>query len=131
VKTETVQGSIPISSSTPCIKAEPSSFRGKKRPRRMAAATITSYAVPDSDDEAIAGEEDVEFSLFGGGQERKKKRVETNLQRWIKHLGELLKEEQRKFKEKKKRVEMAADPVTKVRVPKVCPDSLTVCDLQV
>ncbi|KAJ6613285.1 hypothetical protein B0H10DRAFT_2049012 [Mycena sp. CBHHK59/15] len=115
----------------PCVKAEPadtaaglSSPRGRKRPRRSTAATVASYAVPDSDDEAIAEEEDAEFAEFrtgGGGAERRRKmvKVETHLERWIKALGELFKEEQRKYREKKKRVlEKAAEPGVKIRVPK-------------
>jgi hypothetical protein len=58
----------------------------------MAAATVRSYAVPDSDDEAIADEADL--GLLAG--QAKKKKVESNLQQWIKHLSILLKEEQKK-----------------------------------
>jgi hypothetical protein len=63
--------------------------RGKKRPRR-AATTIRSYAVPDSDDDSM------EFSA----QEREKKPEieESNLKKWVKHLGILVKEEQRKVR---------------------------------
>jgi len=99
----------------------------------MAAATVRSYVVPDSDDEAIADEAD--FGLIVG--QAKKKKVESNLQRWIKHLSILLKEEQKKvniahhlpstlytecflqFKEKKKRMEKSAPPDSKIRIPKV------------
>ncbi|KAJ7288304.1 hypothetical protein C8J57DRAFT_1047482, partial [Mycena rebaudengoi] len=88
------------------------------RPRR----TAPSYLVPDSDDEAIAEEEDAEYAEYRtmGGAERKKKMIkgESHLERWIKELGELLKEEQRKYREKKKAVEKAAEPGTKIRVPK-------------
>lgn len=92
VKTESTQTSIPLSSpSSPgfLIKTD-GSPRSRKRPRRTAAATVRSYVVPDSDDEAVADEE-----VDIGGQERKKK-VESNLQRWIKQLSILLKDEQRK-----------------------------------
>jgi hypothetical protein len=78
----------------------------------MAATIVRSYAVPDSDDDSLA-DEDVDF----GGQAKKKK-VESNLQRWIKQLSILLKDEQRKFKEKKKRLEKSAPCDTKIRVPK-------------
>ncbi|GBE84947.1 hypothetical protein SCP_0701290 [Sparassis crispa] len=87
----------------------PSSPRGKNRPRRSAASTVC-YVVPDSDDEGI-----VEGRV---DEHVKKRRVESNLQRWIKHLSVLLKEEQKKYKEKKKREQAAAQPGTKVRVLK-------------
>ena len=59
---------------------------GRKRPRRT-ATTIKSYVVPDSDDEVISDDDEIE----------KKLRIhESNLQKWIFHLGELLKEEKRK-----------------------------------
>ena len=63
----------------------------RKRPRRS-AAIARSYVIPDSDDDSIAeGVRDFVTSDFA-----KKRRCETNLQLWIKHLGLLLKEEQRK-----------------------------------
>ena len=83
-------------SPTPPTRSSPFSrsgmSRGKKRPRRMAATSVRSYIVPDSDDEAIAGDSD---SGMRCGQARKKK-VESNLQQWIKHLSILLKDEQKK-----------------------------------
>lgn len=90
--------------------------------------------MPDSDDEAIVDDEEFPALLR---KEVKRKKVESNLQRWIKHLSILLKEEQRKvcrtsvlpssklisnrrqYKEKKKRIEKAAPPDEKVRVPRV------------
>jgi hypothetical protein len=68
---------------------------GKKRPRpkRMAAATVRSYAIPDSDDEDIANDEEKTMAMHSNVKKRK---VESNLQRWIKELSVLLKEEQRK-----------------------------------
>ncbi|KAJ6477448.1 hypothetical protein C8R47DRAFT_1140603 [Mycena vitilis] len=102
------------------VKAEPvdavapglgsPSQRGRKRPRRSAATAVNSYAVPDSDDEAIAAEEDRndEFAEFrmGAGAEKKKlakaEKVETHLEMWITALDGLFKEEQRKYREKKK-----------------------------
>lgn len=88
------------------VKAEPvSPPRGRKRPRRSAAAVVRSYAVPDSDDEAIAAVEDREdeFAEFRGGVSKEKEKgkdkgVETvsALEEWVKALGELLKEEQHK-----------------------------------
>jgi hypothetical protein len=49
-----------------------------------------SYRVPDSDDEAIM---DGDFVV---PPKMKQKRVETSLQRWIKELSILLKDEQKK-----------------------------------
>ena len=53
---------------------------------------MKSYVVPDSDDEDIVmeGEDDI-LQKFA-----KKRRQETNMQRWIKQLAILFKEEQRK-----------------------------------
>lgn len=68
-----------------------SSHQSRKRPRRS-ATMARSYVVPDSDDDSIAeaGRGIVLSDLA------KKRRCETNLQRWIKHLSIILKEEQRK-----------------------------------
>jgi len=74
------------------LRSLPSSSRGKKRPRRSAATTVRSYAVPDSDDEAIAEEEVMD-------REERKVQPESNLQLWINHLGQLLKEETRKVRD--------------------------------
>lgn len=92
VKTEcTARADIPVDplvpSSDPSIDRS-GSPRGKKRPRRSAVATAKSYFVPDSDDEDIADEKPSDHV--------KKRRSETNLQQWIKHLTILHKEEQRK-----------------------------------
>lgn len=67
--------------------------RVKNRPQRMAAVTVGSYAVPGSDDEAIL-DDDPGFGRIIG--QSKRKRAESSLQRWIKHLSVLLKEEQQK-----------------------------------
>jgi hypothetical protein len=91
-----LEAALETISSTPPIRAsptlKPTASRGKKRPRRMAATSVRSYIVPDSDDEAIVNDSD---SGRRSGQARKKK-VESNLQQWIKHLSVLLKEEQKK-----------------------------------
>jgi hypothetical protein len=101
VKTEANLGSIPSSSTVKSFSTHAASKsegagspRPKKRPRRMAAATVRSYTVPDSDDEAIA--DDYDSHRLGEKEQRKKKKVETNLQRWIKQLSVLLKDEQAK-----------------------------------
>ncbi|KAG5648430.1 hypothetical protein DXG03_005004 [Asterophora parasitica] len=108
VKPESLNVSAPLPSGSRVKPDSPSSTtRGKKRPRRS-AASIKSYAVPDSDDEAIA-DDDVEMKL---------KPVESNVQKWIMHLGEILKEEGQKFRETKKKAELLAEPGTKVRIVK-------------
>ncbi|KAF7982917.1 hypothetical protein HWV62_25194 [Athelia sp. TMB] len=119
VKTEVAQLAIPpVASSS--RKASSSRLLAeknisKRRPRRSVASGIRSYAVPDSDDEDIADVEEMTSAMQSIAKRRK---VETNLQRWIKELSVLLKEEQRKYKEKRKRVEKAADPDTKIRLNK-------------
>ncbi|KAJ7044120.1 hypothetical protein C8F04DRAFT_1389517 [Mycena alexandri] len=122
-------GTPPRVKTEPDVKVEVTSSppRGKKRPRRS-ATVVSSYAVPGSDDEAIADEEDLngefaEFRMPGGGLKRKVakvERVETSLEAWTKALGVLLKEEQRKYREKKKRVdkEKAAGSGEKIRLCK-------------
>jgi hypothetical protein len=67
----------------------------KRRPRRS-AATVTSYAIPDSDDEAIVEDDDDNAVVVLMTMQAKKRKVESNLQRWIKHLSVLLVEEQKK-----------------------------------
>ena len=72
-----------------------SSSSSSRRPRRSAVSSI-SYVVPDSDDEAIADDGDEimhEVKVIA-----KKRKVESNLQKWIKHLTALLKDEQRKVR---------------------------------
>ncbi|KAL0961156.1 hypothetical protein HGRIS_006128 [Hohenbuehelia grisea] len=77
--------------------------RGRKRPRREAAAAVRSYVVPDSDDEAIIADSDEEMDeAYVNAVHVRQKKAETNLQKWITHLSALCKEEQRKYKEKKK-----------------------------
>ncbi|KAF7365217.1 hypothetical protein MVEN_00393300 [Mycena venus] len=135
---------VPQTPASPHVKTEPveaapgsASPHKRKRPRRSAAAAVNSYAVPDSDDEAIAAEEDkndefAEFRLgsLGGGKKKLKvegkegkPKVQTDLEAWIQALGELYKEEQRKYREKKKRMEKekaaAAGNGGRIRVSKV------------
>ena len=66
--------------------------RSHKRLRRSTTNSIHSYAVPDSDDDAIMYGEHIEDRY-----EKKKFRA-SGLQLWIKHLAELLKAEQRKVR---------------------------------
>lgn len=87
IKSESPQ-SVPVPSVSPMSPLH--GHRGKKRPRRSAAVSVRSYAVPDSDDEAIAEDYTID------DQEDKKMPRESNLQLWIKHLTQLLKTETRK-----------------------------------
>ncbi|KAJ7069787.1 hypothetical protein C8F01DRAFT_1113994 [Mycena amicta] len=121
---------VKMEPSEPRVKLE-SPTRGRARPRRS-ATSVNSYIVPDSDDEEIADEADlndefIEYRL--GGVKRKKaikvqekpKPIESNLQMWIRALSELQKDEQRKYREKKKRVEQERTEGTvvgKIRVAK-------------
>lgn len=94
VKTEAAPLAIPPASST--RKASTSRLKlekspGKRRPRRTAAPR--SYVVPDSDDDDILDEAESTFAVHMNAKRRK---VESNLQRWIKELSVVLKEEQRK-----------------------------------
>lgn len=134
VKTEAPQLNVPRISIAG--RASTTKSPSKRRPRRSAADPVRSYVVPDSDDEDIAAEDGGKaVKLYLG---TRKKKVETNLQKWIKELSVLFKEEQRKvhpslervwlvsdttflqYKEKKKRVEKeSTSPETKVRVTKV------------
>jgi hypothetical protein len=105
IKVEVMNNAIPLaSSSSSSSSASPaaaaaltcSPTKGRKRPRRAAAAaSARSYIVPDSDDEAIV-DEDAEPPEPFSGPAKKKKKFESNLQLWLKHLTILLKEEQRK-----------------------------------
>ncbi|KDR82830.1 hypothetical protein GALMADRAFT_220831 [Galerina marginata CBS 339.88] len=111
VKMETSQcAALPASIPSPSLAA----CRGKKRPRRSAAVPVRSYAVPDSDDEAIAEEH---HSAVDNQDEHKPSR-ETNLQLWIKHLTQLLKAETRKYNEMKKRLEKTVFVETKFKIQK-------------
>ena len=91
----------PISSMTSLETPVPkksiaSSSKGKKRPRRSAASTVKSYLVPDSDDESILDEHKPDSMTLTQSKEAGKKKAESNLQRWIKHLTALQKEELKK-----------------------------------
>jgi hypothetical protein len=65
--------------------------RTRKRLHRSAAATVKSYALPDSDDESSThAVSEVSSRRIGT------RPVESNLQLWIKHLSALQKEETKK-----------------------------------
>ncbi|OCH86395.1 hypothetical protein OBBRIDRAFT_761400 [Obba rivulosa] len=102
-----------IGSETPRVRRR--DVHGVKRPRRSATTSVKSYTVPDSDDEAIMDEDDVGSSELIRVAFRK---VESHMQRWVKHLTLLLKDEQKKYNEKKRHAQAAAPVGTKIRVPK-------------
>ncbi|KAH9980175.1 hypothetical protein BGW80DRAFT_484625 [Lactifluus volemus] len=87
---------------SPSSSAALSAARTRKRLHRSAAATVKSYALPDSDDDnpthAIS---EVSWRRIGTSI------VESNLQLWIKHLTALHKDETKKFNEKKRRLEQS------------------------
>lgn len=66
----------------------------KKRPRRSTASSTKLYVVPDSDDDMIM--DDSDRIVLEANRSSKKRKFETNLQKWIKHLTALLQQEQRK-----------------------------------
>jgi hypothetical protein len=76
------------------VSASPS--RSRKRPRRSAASAVKSYLVPDSDDESILDEQKPDSMSWVKSKEAGKRKAESNLQRWIKHLTALQKEELKK-----------------------------------
>jgi hypothetical protein len=76
------------------VSASPS--KSKKRPRRSVTSTVKSYLVPDSDDESILDEQKPDSMLWAKSKEAGKRKAESNLQRWIKHLTALQKEELKK-----------------------------------
>ncbi|KAG6830977.1 hypothetical protein H0H87_006628 [Tephrocybe sp. NHM501043] len=92
-------------STSPRAKTE---ARRRKRPRRSATA-VRSYVIPDSDDDAIVDDEEVS---------NKPRVVESNLQKWILHLSELLKDEQHKHNERKRKHNASLEPGVKSRVYK-------------
>lgn len=99
----------PVSSVTsfgppiPIKKVSAGPSRSKKRPRRSAASTVKSYLVPDSDDESILDERKQDSLSLAISKEVGKKKAESNLQRWIKHLTVLQKEELKKVSNRRMR----------------------------
>ncbi|KAH9854676.1 hypothetical protein C2E23DRAFT_867269 [Lenzites betulinus] len=114
IKCETSPTPGPSSASTSAGPSTPRSpeSEGKKRPRRSVANGTKSYVVPDSDDEDIADGEDQSQARLA-----KKRRAESNMQRWIKHLGFILKDEQKKYNDRKRRIRAAAGDA-RIRVAK-------------
>ncbi|KAJ1303422.1 hypothetical protein OPQ81_011613 [Rhizoctonia solani] len=88
---------------------------GSSRPRRMAASATRTYRIPsDSDEDEISDDMDYSYSTSKRGRAKEKgkgKAVEqlpnvqpesTDFHLWTKHLGLLLKEEEKKWKERKR-----------------------------
>lgn len=93
VKTESSPGPSTLPFEDEQEEAESSSAPLKLRPRRS-TANLKSYAVPDSDDEAIA--DDADEMVQHVSAHAKKRKVESNMQQWIKHLSALMREEEKK-----------------------------------
>ncbi|KAF6755958.1 hypothetical protein DFP72DRAFT_990005 [Ephemerocybe angulata] len=101
VKMESPKASLPPSRASSSRRTASPTSRPCKRPRRT-ATNVRSYAVPDSDDDTVMS-----------GPLECKVTKETNMQLWIRHLGELLKVEQKKYREYKKVFDRSAEPGTK------------------
>ncbi|KAJ3536966.1 hypothetical protein NM688_g6761 [Phlebia brevispora] len=89
----------------------------KLMPRRC-AATSPNYFVPDSDDDMIVEDGDEDELMQEVHAIVRKRKDESNLQKWIKHLSGLLKEEQKKYSERKKALQAIISPSIKLKVPK-------------
>ncbi|KAK7056770.1 hypothetical protein VNI00_002487 [Paramarasmius palmivorus] len=84
------------------IEQTPTFSKGRKRPRRSAANTVQSYAIPDDDEDEmniVQAVEDVK------PLDVKQRKEAANLQTWIKHLGDLLKTEQARLRQRKRQWE--------------------------
>ncbi|KAH7336889.1 hypothetical protein B0J17DRAFT_665274 [Rhizoctonia solani] len=100
----------PIKSERFQTPTTPSSFEeGSSRPRRMAASATRTYKIPsDSDEDEISDDMDYSYSTSRKGRAKGKgKAVEqlsntqpesTDFHLWTKHLGLLLKEEEKKVR---------------------------------
>ncbi|CAE6440123.1 unnamed protein product [Rhizoctonia solani] len=109
----------PIKSERSRTPATPSSFEeGSSRPRRMAASATRTYKIPsDSDEDEVSDDMDYSYSTSKRSRTKgkgKSKAVEqppniqpesTDFHLWTKHLGLLLKEEEKKWKERKRLAE--------------------------
>ena len=97
IKTESSPGPSSDFQASPIstVISSEGSVRSCHRPRRGASSSTKNYAVPDSDDEMIvdANEDDIMHEVHALSRKRK---AESNLQKWIKHLSVILKEEQKK-----------------------------------
>ncbi|KAH9065316.1 hypothetical protein EDB87DRAFT_1595164 [Lactarius vividus] len=86
-----------------------SAARTRKRLHRSAAATVKSYALPESDEESLTLSES---SLYRGRTHT----TDSDLQLWIKHLSALQKDEMKKFNMKKRHLEQSNISGTRLRV---------------
>ncbi|KAF8840739.1 hypothetical protein BDN67DRAFT_968036 [Paxillus ammoniavirescens] len=119
VKKETSPPTLSRSSGPSTQRASNISPRAsRRRPKRSVSTSVTSYVIPDSDDEAIVEDDGENAMVALLSMQAKKRKVESNLQRWIKHLSILLLEEQRKYKDRRRRPDKAAAGEAKRRVTK-------------
>lgn len=91
-KVKSEKAPSPVGLGTPGPSSLPQTpLSSKKRPRRSATSAAKQYLVPDSDDETIVDESDL--MVYEANCFAKKRKVETDLQLWIKHLSALLQTE--------------------------------------
>lgn len=77
----------------------------RKRPRRSATLRQSYFELDSDEDTSEPGDDSVDSSYENGGKRRNIAKNETSLQAWIKHLSGLLRDEEKKYKEKKKLIE--------------------------
>ncbi|KAH9179344.1 hypothetical protein EDB89DRAFT_2217692 [Lactarius sanguifluus] len=101
--------SMPMSiAPIPSSSVTSSAARTRKRLHRSAAATVKSYALPESDEESLA--------LSESSRHRGRTHTtDSDLQLWIKHLSALQKDETKKFNEKKRHLEQSNISGTRLR----------------
>ena len=92
IKGEAINITLP---STSCLNVPArSSTKGRKRPRRSAAAAVQSYAVPDSDEDTMSCDKvKGKTAILTVGQTK-----DDHLRLWMSHLNDLLRSEQRKVR---------------------------------
>ncbi|KAF8733215.1 hypothetical protein AX14_004073 [Amanita brunnescens Koide BX004] len=112
IKGEAINITLP---STSCLNVPArSSTKGRKRPRRSAAAAVQSYAVPDSDEDTMSCDKvKGKTAILTVGQTK-----DDHLRLWMSHLNDLLRSEQRKYNAKKRKLEKEAGPDVHVHLPK-------------
>jgi hypothetical protein len=92
IKGEAINITLP---STSCSNIPARSLtKGRKRPRRSAAAAVQSYIVPDSDEDAMSCDKvQGKTAILTVGQTK-----DGHLRQWMSHLNDLLRSEQRKVR---------------------------------
>ncbi|KAJ7600707.1 hypothetical protein C8J56DRAFT_911057 [Mycena floridula] len=100
VKTEVPTPSIPLPEEA--STSSQSTSKKRKRPRRSAADAVASYVVPNCDSDS----DDMDYD------DHTKKRA-SDLQLWVKHLGQLLRVEQAKHRAARKKLNLEIEPGTK------------------